>query len=38
MKQGMPDYSGNDGEVTSQSSSRLSASRMPWDVDRGYLD
>ena len=36
-KLGMSDWLGNDGEMTSHSNSRLSASKRPWGADRDYL-
>ena len=37
VKQGISDWPGSDGGVTSHSNSRLSASKRPWGADGGYL-
>ena len=38
VKQGMSDWPGNDGEMTSHSNSRLSTSKRSWGVDRDLCE
>ena len=37
VKQGMSDWHGNDGEMTSHSNSRLSFCKRLWGLYKGYL-
>ena len=37
VKQGISDWPGNGREMTSHNNSRISSSKRPWGVDRGYL-
>ena len=37
VKQGMSDWPGNDGDMTSHSISRLSSCKRLWSVYRGYI-
>ena len=37
VKQGISDWPGNDGEITSHINSRPSASKRPCGRDRGYF-